>query len=64
MRPPKNVASGQQTPDAVVKSWLESPGHCENIMEPRFVEMGVAYATGQSGRHGLYWVQVLAQPQA
>jgi hypothetical protein len=26
--------------------------------------MGIAYATGRSGRHGLYWVQVLAEPQA
>jgi len=26
--------------------------------------MGFAYAAGRSGRHGLYWVQMFAEPQA
>ena len=60
----ENIAYGPKSVEEVVQGWLDSPGHCENIMDPRFAEMGVAYATGQSGRHGLYWVQVLAQPQA
>jgi uncharacterized protein YkwD len=60
----ENIAYGPKSLEEVVQGWLDSPGHCENIMDPRFVEMGIAYATGQSGRHGLYWVQVLAEPQA
>src|SRR5262245_19661681 len=51
----ENVASGQQTPDAVVKSWLESPGHCQNIMEPRFTEMGVAFALAPDQNPNIYW---------
>jgi uncharacterized protein YkwD len=31
-------------------------------MDPRFAEMGIAFAAGQKSRHGLYWVQVLATP--
>ena len=60
----ENIAYGPKSVEEVVQGWLESPGHCENIMDPRFAEMGIAYAAGRSGRHGLYWVQVFAEPQA
>ena len=60
----ENIAYGPKTLEEVVQGWLDSPGHCENMMDPRFVEMGIAYAPGHTGRHGLYWVQVLAEPQA
>ncbi len=58
----ENIAYGPQTADEVVRGWLDSPGHCENIMDPRFAEMGVAFAAGVAPKHGLYWVQVLADP--
>jgi uncharacterized protein YkwD len=60
----ENIAYGPKTTDEVVEGWLSSPGHCENIMDPRFGEMGIAYASGQGSRKGLYWVQVLADPRA
>ena len=60
----ENIAYGPKTLEEVVQGWLDSPGHCENIMDPRFAEMGIAYAAGRTGRHGLYWVQVFAEPQA
>jgi uncharacterized protein YkwD len=59
----ENIAYGPKTADEVVQGWLDSPGHCENIMDPRFAEMGIAYAPGHAARHGLYWVQVLAAPR-
>jgi uncharacterized protein YkwD len=59
----ENVASGQQTADAVVKSWLDSPGHCENIMEPRFTEMGIAFALAPDQNPNIYWTQVFATPR-
>jgi uncharacterized protein YkwD len=60
----ENIAYGPQSADEVVQGWLDSPGHCENIMDPRFSEMGLAFAAGQSSRRGLYWVQLLAAPRA
>jgi uncharacterized protein YkwD len=60
----ENIAYGPQTVEEVVQGWLDSPGHCANIMDPRFAEMGIAWASGQVGRRGLYWVQVFAQPRA
>jgi len=59
----ENVASGQQTPEAVVAAWLGSPGHCLNIMEPRFTEMGVAFALAPNENPNIYWTQVFATPR-
>jgi uncharacterized protein YkwD len=60
----ENIAYGPKSAEEAVKGWLDSPGHCENIMDPRFAEMGIAYAAGQSSRRGLFWVQLLVAPKA
>jgi uncharacterized protein YkwD len=59
----ENIAYGPENADEVVAGWLASPGHCENIMDPRFAEMGIAYAPGRAGMRGLFWVQLLADPK-
>ncbi|HME38367.1 MAG TPA: CAP domain-containing protein [Steroidobacteraceae bacterium] len=59
----ENIAYGPKSAEEVVQGWLDSPGHCENIMDSRFAEMGVAYAPGQAAKRGLYWVQLLAAPR-
>ena len=59
----ENIAYGPKSADEVVQGWLDSPGHCENIMDPRFAEMGIAYAAGRASKRGLYWVQLLATPR-
>lgn len=53
----ENVAMGQTTPERVVQEWLRSPEHCANIMEPRFTEMGVAFAVNNASEGGIYWAQ-------
>lgn len=60
----ENIAYGPKSADEVVQGWLASPAHCENIMDPRFAEMGIAFAAGQASRRGLFWVQVLVAPKA
>ncbi len=60
----ENIAYGPVSADDVVQGWLDSPDHCENIMDPRFAQMGIAYAPGHTARRGLYWVQLLAAPRA
>ena len=52
----ENVAYGALYENEVMKEWLKSPGHCANIMNPSYTEMG-AWLTG------MYWTQVFAQPQ-
>ena len=59
----ENIAYGPESAAEVVRGWLASPGHCENLMTPGFTEMGIAFATGTSeDRPALYWVQLLATP--
>jgi uncharacterized protein YkwD len=60
----ENIAYGPKSAEEVVQGWLDSTGHCENIMDPRFAEMGIAFAAGHSAKRGLYWVQLLAAPRA
>ena len=59
----ENIAYGPKSADEVVRGWLDSPGHCENIMDVRFSEVGIAYAAGSGSKSGLYWVQVFAAPR-
>ncbi len=57
----ENIAFGPESAEEVVAGWLASPGHCANIMDPRFREMGVAVAQGRRRGH-FYWVQNLGMP--
>ena len=60
----ENIAFGQSSPAEAVAGWLESPGHCANIMNPGFTEMGAAYGIAAERRSGLvYWTQVFASPR-
>lgn len=52
----ENIAAGYTTARAVVDGWLKSPGHCANIMNPSFKEVGVGYATNASSTYRVYWV--------
>ncbi|MBB3108488.1 putative YkwD family protein/spore coat assembly protein SafA [Paenibacillus phyllosphaerae] len=56
----ENIAAGQTTAQAVMTSWMNSPGHKANILSPNFTEIGVGYAAGGSMRH--YWTQQFIKP--
>lgn len=58
----ENIAYGPESAEEVVAGWLASPGHCANLMEPRFKEMGIAFAVDDR-RGATYWVQELAVPR-
>lgn len=51
----ENIAAGQQTPEDVVKSWMNSEGHRANILSPDFNNIGVGMATNQKG--DILWTQ-------
>ena len=57
----ENVAWNSSTPKEVVKGWMESPHHKENILKPDFTEIGVAVAKNKKGEP--YWVQVFGTPK-
>lgn len=51
----ENIAAGQDTVSKVVDGWLASPGHCANLMNPQFRELGAAYAVDPKSDAGIYW---------
>jgi uncharacterized protein YkwD len=53
----ENVAAGQRSVDEVIATWLASPGHCSNIMNPLFREFGLGYVFDAGAPDGTYWVQ-------
>jgi uncharacterized protein YkwD len=61
----ENIATGYRTPRQVVRAWMGSAGHCENILNPTFRDVG----TGVN-RHGVRgfasgpatWTQDFALP--
>lgn len=54
----ENIFGGVENSQQAVAGWLESPGHCENIMNPDFEEMGIACIKNSETTYGTYWVQV------
>jgi uncharacterized protein YkwD len=52
----ENIAAGFPTPEAVVESWMNSPGHRANILSAQFTEIGVGMTSG-GGQYGTYWTQ-------
>lgn len=55
----ENIAAGHGSPDSAVRGWLASPGHCANLMNPMFTEMGAAYVTNPRSDAGIYWTLLL-----
>ena len=49
----ENIAQGYPTPEAVVKGWMNSPGHRANILNSSFTHIGIGYDA-----QGHYWTQM------
>ncbi|TFE03285.1 CAP domain-containing protein [Jeotgalibacillus sp. R-1-5s-1] len=49
----ENIAMGQRTPEEVVKAWMNSPGHRQNILSSSYTHIGVGHA-----ENGNYWTQM------
>ncbi len=46
----ENIAEGQRSIDEVMDGWIQSEGHCKNLMNAQFKEIGIA-------EYRYYWVQ-------
>jgi uncharacterized protein YkwD len=51
----ENIAAGQDSVRKVLDGWLASPGHCANLMNPQYRDLGAAYATDPKSDAGIYW---------
>jgi|GEM_PF-5588141 uncharacterized protein YkwD len=59
----ENVAAGYKSPTAVVQGWMDSPGHCVNIMKASFEELGVGFVFWKTGKYSERWTQNFGRPQ-
>ncbi|SMG51900.1 Cysteine-rich secretory protein family protein [Marivirga sericea] len=50
----ENIAIGYSTESAVIQGWMESDGHCNNIMKSNANVIGVARSD-----EGAYWTMIL-----
>lgn len=69
IRAAENLAAGFDTPSLLVESWLESPGHRANVLQPEFVDVGIAVLEGGTVRRSpgrsvvvLFGRELIAEP--
>jgi uncharacterized protein YkwD len=58
----ENIATGFLTPRAVVNAWMGSTGHCQNILNPTYTNVGtgVVHRAVGVGGNGSTWTQDFA----
>lgn len=62
----ENIAAGQPSPKVVLDSWMNSPAHRANILDPEFAHMGAGFSeaniviSSQGSTHTYYkaWTQL------
>lgn len=61
----ENVAGGTNTDTAekVIQQWLDSDGHCANLMNSNFTEVGMALVKDTSAYYTHYWTQNFGTPR-
>ncbi len=59
----ENIAAGQTSITQVMTGWLNSAGHCRNIMSASSTEFGSALISSSQSDYTRYWTQVFARPR-
>jgi uncharacterized protein YkwD len=57
----ENIAAGQPSVQSVVTGWINSPGHCQNLMNPAFRDIAVACVRNDAATYRLYWTMDLGR---
>ena len=52
----ENIAQGYRDEASVIQGWMDSDGHCKNITNSSFTEIGIARSA-----EGNYWTMVLGR---
>lgn len=61
----ENLAVNFSDSGDVEEAWMASPSHRENIVNPKYTEIGIAVATGTyQGRSTIFAVQMFGMPKA
>ncbi|RZJ10243.1 MAG: CAP domain-containing protein [Rubrivivax sp.] len=60
----ENIAAGQGTVAEVMDGWMKSDGHCANLMNPGFRDLGAACVAGTANNsYRSYWSQEFGTPR-
>ncbi|AJQ93321.1 CAP domain-containing protein [Gynuella sunshinyii] len=60
----ENIAAGYNGITSVMDGWLNSPGHCRNIMNSNYTEMGASRLDGTSQTtYSPYWTAMFGRPR-
>ncbi|WP_020407925.1 CAP domain-containing protein [Hahella ganghwensis] len=54
----ENIAAGYSSVERVMEGWLNSPGHCSNIMRSGYTEIGAEKISTSSADYPHYWTTV------
>ncbi|WLQ16592.1 CAP domain-containing protein [Hahella aquimaris] len=57
----ENIAAGYGSVSQVMQGWLDSPGHCANIMSKNYTEMGAARIDASGADYPNYWTTVFGR---
>ncbi len=59
----ENIAAGTSysAVSAVLQGWINSPGHCANLMRSSYRELGAAKVSNPSSTYNVYWTQVFGK---
>ena len=57
----ENIAAGDTTVESVMTRWINSPGHCQNMMNPTYRDIGVACARNDAATYSRYWTMDLGR---
>jgi hypothetical protein len=55
----ENIAAGYGSPFLVMTGWMKSSGHCANILNSPYVDIGIGISKKSGSRYGTYWTMVL-----
>jgi uncharacterized protein YkwD len=53
----ENASWGRPSLEIAIQKWLDSPHHCENIMEKHYKTLGMAGVYREDSEYGYYWDQ-------
>jgi len=59
----ENIAAGYPSVSAVMQGWIDSDGHCANMMNADFTNLGSALYNNNGSTYGIYWTQVFGTPR-
>ena len=57
----ENIAAGQTSVQSVMTGWINSPGHCQNLMNPTYRDIGMACVRNDAATYRLYWTMDLGR---